>query len=138
LVPEVPDTADFTVFGKNKDQRSLSFFLQLRGPAAALSRKFLHDLTAARRSKSFFFVICVIRIFTMKIEKFQLRGNSSVCAGEFQLLRGRAHAQLRGNIDKDTCFRKKMNQYHQAQLQQYQRGYTLQVYFRFQISTFKV
>jgi hypothetical protein len=35
----------------------------------------------------------------MKIEKFQLRGNSSVCAGAFQLLRGRAPAQLTGNID---------------------------------------
>jgi hypothetical protein len=34
----------------------------------------------------------------MKIEKFQLRGNNSVCAGAFQLLRGRATAQLRGNI----------------------------------------
>jgi hypothetical protein len=31
----------------------------------------------------------------MKIEKFQLRGNNSVCAGVFQLLRGRAPAQLR-------------------------------------------
>jgi hypothetical protein len=38
-----------------------------------------------------FFLICVIR-------KFQLRGNNSVCAGAFQLLRGRAPAQLRGNI----------------------------------------
>jgi hypothetical protein len=34
----------------------------------------------------------------MKIEKFQLRGNNSVCAGAFQLLRGRAPSQLRGNI----------------------------------------
>jgi hypothetical protein len=34
----------------------------------------------------------------MKTGKFQLRGNSSVCAGAFQLLRGRAPAQLRGNI----------------------------------------
>jgi hypothetical protein len=34
----------------------------------------------------------------MKIEKIQLRGNNSVCAGAFQLLRGRATAQLRGNI----------------------------------------
>jgi hypothetical protein len=34
----------------------------------------------------------------MKIEKLQLRGNNSVCAGAFQLLRGRATAQLRGNI----------------------------------------
>jgi hypothetical protein len=34
----------------------------------------------------------------MKIEKTQLRGNNSVCAGAFQFLRGRAPAQLRGNI----------------------------------------
>jgi hypothetical protein len=34
----------------------------------------------------------------MKIEKFQLRGNNLVWAGAFQLLRGRAPAQLRGNI----------------------------------------
>jgi hypothetical protein len=34
----------------------------------------------------------------MKIEKFQLRGNSLVCAGAFQLLRGGAPAQLRGNV----------------------------------------
>jgi hypothetical protein len=34
----------------------------------------------------------------MKIEKCQLRGNNSVCVGAFQLLRGRAPAQLRGNI----------------------------------------
>jgi hypothetical protein len=33
----------------------------------------------------------------MKTEKFQLRGNKSVCAGIFQILRGRAPAQLRGN-----------------------------------------
>jgi hypothetical protein len=30
----------------------------------------------------------------MKTEKFQLRGNNSVCAEAFQLLRGRAPAQL--------------------------------------------
>jgi hypothetical protein len=34
----------------------------------------------------------------MKIEKFQLRGNNSVCSETFQLLRRRAPAQLRGNI----------------------------------------
>jgi hypothetical protein len=34
----------------------------------------------------------------MKVEKFQLRDNNSVCAGAFQLLCGRASAQLRGNI----------------------------------------
>jgi hypothetical protein len=38
----------------------------------------------------------------MKIEKFQLCGNNSVCAGEFQLLRGRASAQLRGNVEEDV------------------------------------
>jgi hypothetical protein len=37
-----------------------------------------------------FFVICIIR-------KFQLRGNNSVSAGAFPLLRDRALAQLRGN-----------------------------------------
>ena len=30
-----------------------------------------------------FFVICIMRIFTMKIEKFQLRVNNSMCAGAF-------------------------------------------------------
>jgi hypothetical protein len=34
----------------------------------------------------------------MKIEKFYLRSNNSVCAGTFQLLSGRAPAQLEGNI----------------------------------------
>jgi hypothetical protein len=68
------------------------FFLpQLRGPATALSRKVLHEEFQK------FFVICII-IFAMKIEKFQLRGNNSMCAEAFQLLRGRAPAQLRGNI----------------------------------------
>jgi hypothetical protein len=73
------------------------FFLQLRGPAAALSRKFLRDLTTARHFEKFF-IICIIRIFTTEIEKFQLRGDNSMCAGAFQLLRGRALAQLRGNM----------------------------------------
>jgi hypothetical protein len=45
-----------------------------------------------------FFVMCIIILFTMKIEKFQLRGNNSVCAGAFQLLGGCAPVQLRGNI----------------------------------------
>jgi hypothetical protein len=44
-----------------------------------------------------FFVIRIIRILTMKTEKFQRRGNNSVCAEAFQLLRGRPPAQLRGN-----------------------------------------
>jgi hypothetical protein len=35
-------------------QLSLYFFLQLRGPATALSRKFLHDLKTARHFKKFF------------------------------------------------------------------------------------
>jgi hypothetical protein len=34
----------------------------------------------------------------MKIKKFQLRGNNSICAGAFQLLRGRAPVQLRRNV----------------------------------------
>jgi hypothetical protein len=34
----------------------------------------------------------------MKNEKFHLRSNNSVCAEAFQLLRGRAPGQLRGNI----------------------------------------
>jgi hypothetical protein len=34
----------------------------------------------------------------MKTEKFQLRGDHSMCVGAFQLLRGRASALLRGNI----------------------------------------
>jgi hypothetical protein len=59
-------------------------FLQLRGPPPALSRKYLHDLTTALHFKSFF-IICVIRIFIIKIEKFHLRGNNEACAGEFQL-----------------------------------------------------
>jgi hypothetical protein len=49
--------------------------------------------------KFFFLVICIIRILTMKTEKSQLRGKNSVCAGAFELLRGYAPAQLRGNID---------------------------------------
>jgi hypothetical protein len=68
-----------------------NYFLQLRGPAAAQSIKFLHDLTTARHFKSFL-VICTIRIFTMKNEQIHLRGNNSVCAGAFHLLRGRAPA----------------------------------------------
>jgi hypothetical protein len=34
----------------------------------------------------------------MKIEKIQLRGNNSACAGIYQLLRGRSPAHLRDNI----------------------------------------
>jgi hypothetical protein len=34
----------------------------------------------------------------MKTERFQLRGNNSVCAEAFTLLRGSAPAQLRWNI----------------------------------------
>jgi hypothetical protein len=37
----------------------------------------------------------------MKIEKFQLGSNNSVCVGVFQLLRGRAPTQLGGNIEAD-------------------------------------
>jgi hypothetical protein len=39
----------------------------------------------------------------MKTEKFQLRGNDSVCAGAFQLLRGRAPAQLGVNTGCIIC-----------------------------------
>jgi hypothetical protein len=67
----------------------LIFILQLCGPAAALSRKFLHDLTTAQHFK-IFFVIYIIRIFTMKIKNFQLHSNNSVCVGAFQLLHARA------------------------------------------------
>jgi hypothetical protein len=35
----------------------------------------------------------------MKNAKLQLRGNSSVCAGAFQLLRGRTPAHLKGNTE---------------------------------------
>jgi hypothetical protein len=80
------------------------FHFQLRGLAIALSRKFSHDLTTAWHLQSIFFVICIIRLFTMKTEKFQLRSNNSVCAGAFQLLRGRAPSQLRGNVE---CTRNK-------------------------------
>jgi hypothetical protein len=38
----------------------------------------------------------------MQFEKFQLRGNNSVCAAAFQLLRGRVPSQLRGNIGGKT------------------------------------
>jgi hypothetical protein len=34
----------------------------------------------------------------MKTEKFRLRGNNSVCAAAFQLLRGLSPAHLRGNL----------------------------------------
>jgi hypothetical protein len=80
---------------------SLTFFLQLRKPAIALSRKFLPGLTTAGHFNEFF-VICIIRIFTKKIENLKLRGNNSVCAGPFQLLCGRAPAQLRGNITRTS------------------------------------
>jgi hypothetical protein len=76
-----------------------NFFLQLCGPAAAaVSRKFLHDHTNALHFRSFF-LIYIIRLFTIKTGKFQVGGNNSVCAGTFQLLSRRAPAQLRGNMD---------------------------------------
>jgi hypothetical protein len=54
--------------------------------------------------QKFLFVIWIIRIFTMKTEKFQLRGNNSMCAGAYQLLRVCAPAQLRGNTaERYTC-----------------------------------
>jgi hypothetical protein len=39
----------------------------------------------------------------MKIEKFQLRGNSSLCAGAFQLLCGRVPPQPTANIGPYHC-----------------------------------
>jgi hypothetical protein len=73
-----------------------------------LCRKFLHDLTTARHFiKSF--VICIIRIFTMKIGKFQLRDNNSVCARTFRVLRDRAPAQLRGNICSDALQKRQIS-----------------------------
>jgi hypothetical protein len=74
------------------------FFLHLRGLATSPNIKFLHGLTTARHFRSLF-VIRIIRKFTMKIEKFQLHGNNSACAGEFQLLRSYPPARLRGNIE---------------------------------------
>jgi hypothetical protein len=44
-----------------------NFFLQLCGPATALSRKCLQNLTTTQHFK--FFVICIIKLFTIKIEK---------------------------------------------------------------------
>ena len=52
-----------------------NFFLQLRRPATALRRKFLHDLTTARHFKS-----ASSSVFE---RTFKLRGNNSVCAGAF-------------------------------------------------------
>jgi hypothetical protein len=55
-----------------------------------------------RHFKSFFFVIYIIRKLTTKTEKLQLRGNKLMRAEAFQLLRGHAPAQLRGNIDSQS------------------------------------
>jgi hypothetical protein len=50
--------------------------------------------------------MCIIR-------KFQLRGNNSVCVGEFQLLRGRAIAHLRGNIARHLIkYEARVSQYN--------------------------
>jgi hypothetical protein len=60
-------------------------FLQLRGPAAALSRKFLRGLTTARHFKSFF-NIHNLNIYNeiLKIpaaqQRFSMRGSISVTA----------------------------------------------------------
>jgi hypothetical protein len=40
----------------------------------------------------------------MKLEKPQLHGNNSVCAGAFQLLCVRAPAQLKGNTECNMKF----------------------------------
>jgi hypothetical protein len=39
----------------------------------------------------------------MNAEKHQLRANNSLCTAAFQLLRGRAPAQLRGNTPNSVC-----------------------------------
>jgi hypothetical protein len=49
------------------------------------------------RHFKFSFVIS-IRICSVNIEKFQLRGNNLMCAGAFLLLRGRAVGRVWGNI----------------------------------------
>jgi hypothetical protein len=40
----------------------------------------------------------------MKIQQFQPRGNNSVCARAFRVLRGHTPAQLRGNTDCNILF----------------------------------
>jgi hypothetical protein len=57
--------------------------MQLLGSASAPSRKCLHDLTAAWHFERF--EICTIRILTMQIETFPLRGKNSIGTGTFQL-----------------------------------------------------
>jgi hypothetical protein len=57
----------------------------------------------------------------MKTEQFQLRNNNSMCAGAFQLLCGRAPAQLRGNI---AC---KNAQYSTNNQQRHSGGYTIKL-----------
>jgi hypothetical protein len=61
------------------EQRSLSFFLQLREPATAQGRQFLHDLMTSLHFKSLF-VMYIIGILTMKIKK-------SSCAATFRCAR---------------------------------------------------
>jgi hypothetical protein len=57
----------------------LIFFLQLQGPATALSRKFLHGLTTVQHFKSF------CNMHNKKIlagrQQFSVRGAISVTAG---------------------------------------------------------
>jgi hypothetical protein len=62
----------------------------------------------------------------MKIEKLQLRGKKSVCAGAFHLLRGRASAQLKGNIA--ICSLASTEQYT-GELQKSQRGFNLKQHY---------
>jgi hypothetical protein len=38
----------------------------------------------------------------MKIEKFELRDKNSLCAEAFQVIRGRAPAQLKRNIERQS------------------------------------
>jgi hypothetical protein len=56
MFPVSGSLKDIFSFGNKKDPTKIpsNFSLQLRGPAIALSRKFLHDLTTARHFKSFF------------------------------------------------------------------------------------
>jgi hypothetical protein len=59
-------------------QPSLEFFLQLREPTTAVSRKFLHSLTIARRCKSF----CNVHNKKIRVsqQQFSVRGSISVTA----------------------------------------------------------
>jgi hypothetical protein len=56
----------------------LIFFLQLPGPAASLSRKFLHDLTTAQHYKSFFvYMLLITKKMPAVRQQFCVRGSIS-------------------------------------------------------------